>query len=192
MSKNWYTKVCENYYLWISNKYRKSQAAEIPVTKSLFKVDGTKFLNNNKNQLFHAKFSRGLLLCKRARPYIQPTIAVLCTRLKHSNKGDCYKLPKLMKYLVRTQELYLAIKSGKTSCLKLYVDAAFVVYFYFKLHTGSKLSMGKVSIVSVSRKQKLNTKIITEADLVGVDDASSLILCTKLFLESQGYKVDLS
>ena len=37
-------------------------------------------------------------------------------------------------------------------------------------------------------KKKLNTKISTEADLVGVDDASSMVLCTKLFIEAQVYK----
>jgi hypothetical protein len=43
--------------------------------------------------------------------------------------------------------------------------------------------------ISVSRKQKLNTKSSTEAELVGVDDATTLILWTKLFLEAQGYNI---
>ena len=41
----------------------------------------------------------------------------------------------------------------------------------------------------MSRKQKLNTRSSTEAELVGVDDAMNLILWTKLFLEAQGYNV---
>ena len=48
--------------------------------------------------------------------------------------------------------------------------------------------MGKVTIISVSRKQKLKTKISTEAELVSVDDALSLVLWTKIFLEAQVYK----
>ena len=44
--------------------------------------------------------------------------------------------------------------------------------------------MVKEEIVSVSKKQKLNTKSSTEAELVGTDDASSLILWTKIFLEA--------
>ena len=42
----------------------------------------------------------------------------------------------------------------------------------------------------MSLNQKTNTKIITEAELLGVYDTSSLILQTKLFLGSQGYKVE--
>ena len=41
----------------------------------------------------------------------------------------------------------------------------------------------------MSRKQKLNTRSSTEAELVGVDDAMNLILWTKLFLKAQGYNV---
>ena len=40
------------------------------------------------------------------------------------------------------------------------------------------------SIVNLSRKQKLNARSSTEAELVGVDDASALMLWTKLFLEA--------
>ena len=43
--------------------------------------------------------------------------------------------------------------------------------------------------MTMSRKQKLNTRSSTEAELVGADDASQLILWTKLFLEEQGYQV---
>ena len=58
-----------------------------------------------------------------------------------------------------------------------------MIALYFKLHTG------KTGVIaSVLRKQKLNIKSITQADLVGVDDLSSLILWTKLFMEAQGYK----
>ena len=44
--------------------------------------------------------------------------------------------------------------------------------------------------MSMSRKQKLNTRSSTEAELVGVDDAATLILWTKLFLEAQGYEIE--
>jgi hypothetical protein len=42
----------------------------------------------------------------------------------------------------------------------------------------------------MSKKQKLNMRSSTEAELVGADDASVLILWTKLFLEEQGYTVN--
>ena len=49
--------------------------------------------------------------------------------------------------------------------------------------------MGSGSIINMSRKQKLNTRSSTEAELVGADDASTMILWTRLFMEAQGYEV---
>ena len=37
------------------------------------------------------------------------------------------------------------------------------------------------------KKQKLNTRSSTEAELVGADDAATMILWTGLFMEQQGY-----
>ena len=38
-----------------------------------------------------------------------------------------------------------------------------------------------------SKKQKLNTKISTESELVGVDDYMPMIIWVKYFLDAQGY-----
>ena len=51
------------------------------------------------------------------------------------------------------------------------------------------MTFGGGAVQSISRKQKLNTRSSTEAELVGADDVSTLILWTKLFLEAQGYDV---
>ena len=68
--------------------------------------------------------------------------------------------------------------------LKWMVDASFVVHDDFKSHTGAVMKFGDNpgAVQSLSRKQKLNMKSSTEAELVGVDDASVMILWTKLFL----------
>ena len=56
--------------------------------------------------------------------------------------------------------------------------------------TGATMSLGKGSIFSFSKKQKLNTKSSTEAELVGVDDLTPQIMWTKHFLEAQGYPIN--
>ena len=51
------------------------------------------------------------------------------------------------------------------------------------------MTMGQGEIRSVSRKQKLNTSINIENELVAVDDVLVYILWTVLFIEWQGYKI---
>ena len=41
----------------------------------------------------------------------------------------------------------------------------------------------------MSRKQKLNTRSSTEAESVGPDDLSTMILWTRLFMQEQGYDI---
>ena len=52
-------------------------------------------------------------------------------------------------------------------------------------HTGGTMSMGKDgcgSIISISKKQKLNTKSSMEAELVGADDAMPQMIWTRYSL----------
>jgi hypothetical protein len=51
------------------------------------------------------------------------------------------------------------------------------------------MSMGTGAAYSTSKKQKLNTKSSTEAELVGIDDVLPQALWTKYFMEAQGYGV---
>lgn len=51
------------------------------------------------------------------------------------------------------------------------------------------MSLGKGSVLSLSRKQRLNTKSSTEAEVVAVDDASPQILWTNYFIKAQGYNI---
>ena len=44
----------------------------------------------------------------------------------------------------------------------------------------------------MSRKQRLNTRSSTEAELVGVDDGINLILWTKFFLEAHGHHFEVN
>ena len=95
-----------------------------------------------------------------------------------------------MKYLNGMRNLVLNTACSKLNILKWYVDTSFAVHTDFKSHTGVAMTMGKGAMMSMSRKQKLNTKSSTISELVGADDATTLMLWTKLFMEEQGYKID--
>jgi hypothetical protein len=70
------------------------------------------------------------------------------------------------------------------------VDASFAVHPDFKSHTGAMMMLGKGAMQSIARKQKMNVQSSTEGKLVTVNDAATMILWTKLFLEAQGYDVE--
>jgi hypothetical protein len=133
--------------------------------------------------------AKGLYVCKRARPDVQPMIAVLCTRVKDPNQADWLKLVRLMKYLNGTQDMKLTLAADNLRSIKWYVDASFAVHPDFKSHTGGTMTFGRGAVISKSQKQKLNTRSSTEAELVGADDVASPILWTKHFMEAQGYPI---
>ena len=110
--------------------------------------------------------------------------------MKEPDEGDWEKLICLLRYLNGTQETKLVLSAEKLSVIKWFVDAAFAVHTDFKSHTGAVMTFGQGAVQSLSRKQKLNTKSSTDAELVGADDAAVMILWTMLFLEAQGYKVE--
>ena len=68
-------------------------------------------------------------------------------------------------------------------------DASFAFHPYMKSHSGDMMSMGQGAAISGSKKQKLNTKISTESELVGVDDYMPMVIWVIYFLEAQGYIV---
>ena len=133
--------------------------------------------------------AKGLFLCKRGRPDIQGAIAYLCTCVQSPNECDWMKLVRLMKYLNGTRAKTLRIKADDISVVKWYIDASFAVHDDYKSHTGATMIMGSGSIQNISRKQKLNTRSSTESELVAVDDIATMVLWTKLFMESQGYDI---
>ena len=51
------------------------------------------------------------------------------------------------------------------------VDASYAVHWESMSHTGMVMSMGPGADISRSWRQKLNTGISTEADIVGIDDS---------------------
>jgi hypothetical protein len=171
-------------------KLRDKDTAKTPAGHKLFNEGNGGLLNKERAELFHTMVAKGLFICKRARPDIQQPIALLCTRVKDPNRSDWNKLIHLMKYLNGTKNLHLTLKADDLKIIKWYVDASFAVHSDYKSHTGGAMTMGKGAIQSLSRKQKLNTKSSTESELVGVDDASVMILWTKLFLEEQGYNIE--
>ncbi len=64
----------------------------------------------------------------------------------------------------------LVISADNNRLLMWHVDALFTMHPNMPRHTGGNLTMGRGFSISVLTKQKLNTRISTESELVGVAD----------------------
>lgn len=117
-------------------------------------------------------------------------MAFLTTRVQSPDTDDYKKLGRCLSYLRETRELTLTLEANSLTQIKWWVDASFAVHKNYRSHTGASMSLGRGCPINMSRKQKINTRSSTEAELVGVNDALALILWVRMFLEGQGYTVE--
>ena len=110
---------------------------------------------------------------KRVRPDIGPTIAFLTKRVKAPDLDDWRKLDHLEEYIKSDCDRPLILSADENGDLTWYVDAVFAVHSDMRSHTGGGLTMGKGFIISVTTGQMLNTRSLTVAELVAVDDCMS-------------------
>ena len=167
----------------------KDDVAPTPATADLFAQPPSVPLPKDKAELYHTFVAKGLFLCKRARPDTQTAIAALCTRVKAPTQDDWVKLMRYMRYLNDTRDDDLTLSADDLRVLKWYTDVGFAIHPDFKSHTGGDLTFGRGCPLSLSRKQRLNTRSSTDSELVGTDDMSQMILWTASFMDAQGYPV---
>jgi hypothetical protein len=160
--------------------------APTPASDNLFDVDETSpALNEKESDFFHRTTARLLFAAKRARPDLQVAVAYLCTRVKSPSQSDYRKLTRVIKYLRLTVSIPLVLGWDGSGRLRWSVDASFAIHKDMRSHTGAVLSLGQGALMSMSLKQKINTKSSTEAELVGVDDAMNFVEWIQLFVGEQ-------
>ena len=157
--------------------------------ENLFRVDVGKRLDSLKGEVYHTFVAKSLFLTKRARPDILTTVAFLCTRVREPTTLDWTKLVRLMDFLCKTKKDCLTLRSDGRRIAKWSIDAAFAVHPDMKSHSGMTMTLGRGAISSMSKKQKLNTRSSTEAELVAVDDGLGPVLWCSNFLAAQDYKI---
>ena len=167
----------------------KGMAAS-PAGQHLFNVnENCPKLSKEQAELFHHLTTKLLYLSKRTRPDIQTAVAFLTTHVSSPDCDDYKKLGRCLKYVAETKEIQLVLEAVGLHSICWWVDASYGVHPNIRSHTGATLSFGKGSPFAVSCKQKLNTCSSDEAELVGLNDAMSLILWTRRFMETQGYVI---
>jgi hypothetical protein len=116
-------------------------------------------------------------------------MAFLTTRVVQPMVGDWKKLARGIRYLRGSKDRFLTLEAGEGIDIKWWIDASFAVHPDMRSHTGNTMSLGKGSVYSTSKKQRINTKSSTEAELVGVDDSMPLVVWTRNFLMAQGFEI---
>ena len=146
-------------------------------------------LSEVKASEYHHLVAKILYLAKRTRPDLLLAVSFLCTRVTAPDVDDWKKLGGCLRYLNETKDLTLTLSSTDLSTIFWWVDASFGVHDDCRSHTGAVMMMNHGAMFAMSSKQKLNNRSSTEAELVGVNDAMTMILWMKHFIEAQGYPV---
>ena len=148
-----------------------------PESNHLFEIDdnGIK-LKPEQKHIFHELVEKLLFIGKRARTDLQTAISFLSTRVREPDTDNYKELIRLMKYLKSTKDIPLTLEANNSGCIRWWVDSSFAVHPYMKSHSGAMMPMGQGAAISGSKKQKLNTKILTESELVGLDNYMPMII----------------
>jgi hypothetical protein len=113
----------------------------------------------------------------------------MCTRVKAPTVSDYHKLGRTINYLRSTIFMPLVLGWDGNGVLTWSVNASFAIHNDMRSHTSAVISMGQGALMSMSSKQKINTKSSTEAELVGVEDAMNFAVWIKLFMGEQSKTV---
>jgi hypothetical protein len=112
--------------------------------------------------------------------------------VRSPDEDDWGKVKRVLGYLKGTLHMPLILLADSLMLSRWWVDAAYAVHDNCWGHTGAGMSFGQGMTLSYSWKQKINTKSLTEAELVGVDNSLGYILWACYFMIEQGYDMDPS
>ena len=101
-----------------SVKFKSTDTALSPASNTLMEVGQSKLLGKNQAEEFHTNAAKCLFLCKRARPDVKPTTAVLATRIQKTNENDWKKLIRLLKYINGTRKYHLTLSADNLRVVK--------------------------------------------------------------------------
>ena len=138
-----------------------------PASAKLFEVRSeSPTLCPEMKQEFHSIVAQLLYIVKRARPDLAPAVPFLTTRVSRPTDDDWKKLRHVIEYLIGTVDLKLTLRADKSKTPTWSIDASYSAHQDCKGHTGGTFTLGAGSVYTISRKQKVNTKSSTEAELV--------------------------
>jgi hypothetical protein len=168
--------------------------AKYPADESLFTSDDSAELDPKRAKIFKSVIMQLNWLAQKTRPDLVTAVAAFSTRMTTANEGDWKKVEHTLRYLNATKEKGLILRPGVRPGVQVYVDASFpngheVVQAKGKSRSGYSGHYGAALIFCRSMRQKLVTRSTAEAEIVAMDDASSLTMWVRGFLDLLGLLV---
>jgi hypothetical protein len=77
----------------------------------------------------------------------------------------------------------LILRADGLNIVKSRVDAPIANHRDWRGHTGATMSLWQMSVIRISKEQKMNTRSSTEAEFVGVNNIASHTHWTRYFME---------
>ena len=147
-----------------------------------------KVLDEERTLVFQHTVAQLLFMLMRARSEIHMAVVFLTTRVKRPDEDEWGKLKPVLKFLTWAKYLKLKLSADDLGILKWYVDGLHNAHWDCWGHGEAMFTLGKGSLNSYLRKVKLNTRSLTETELVTANMYMSEMLWSLYFIQSQGYK----
>jgi hypothetical protein len=132
-----------------------------------------------------------MYLAKKIRPECLVTVVFLTTRHQYVGIDDLAKLKKLLGYLQATHQRGIVLRIGDSTTVRLCIDDSYGIdQGSGKSHTGCAIVLWDPRVLSAcSSKQKIVSKSITKAELVGLSDSAAQAIHLRNFIMGQGYVI---
>jgi hypothetical protein len=130
-----------------------------------------------------------LFLSTRSRPdlsYVVNYLSLFMQKASHTHLNLCYKL---LKYIWKTKSLPLTFNGNSGINFFVMVDSSYASHADRKSHYGFSIHMNQNSgsCITVSKKSKIIALSSTEAEYIGMFEASKLIMWLRQLLNELGY-----
>ena len=145
-----------------------TETPETPSAENLFNIrydNKQSLLDETQAQAFHHVVAQLLFTGIRCRNDALTDIYFLTTRVRKPDEGDWKNLRRLIRYIKRTIKFPLILNSDGVNLIKWWVETSYAYHDDMRGHTGGNMSIGvnrRGLIISISKKQKLNTERSTE------------------------------
>jgi hypothetical protein len=130
-----------------------------------------------------------LFLSTRSRPDIAFAVNYLSLFMQSATQHHLHLGHKLLKYIWQTKNLCLTFNGQLGLNFSVMVDSSYASHIDRKSHYGISIHMNpnSGSCISISKKSKLLALSSTEAEYIGMYEASKVVLWLRQFLSELGY-----